>query len=73
MLTPLIVITIVILYFCVNFVKLSTCNKAIIKSWLDVCDYVAKQGIGGQVALQKGMQEKAIEFMKKGSEFYQKN
>jgi phosphomethylpyrimidine synthase len=38
----------------------------------DVRDYAAEQGIGEQEALQKGMQEKAIEFVKKGSEVYQK-
>jgi phosphomethylpyrimidine synthase len=38
----------------------------------DVRDYAAEQGIDEQAALQKGMQEKAIEFVKKGSEVYQK-
>ncbi|MDX1914866.1 MAG: phosphomethylpyrimidine synthase ThiC [Methylophilus sp.] len=38
----------------------------------DVRDYAAEQGIDEQEALQKGMQEKAIEFVKKGSEVYQK-
>ncbi|WP_020167286.1 MULTISPECIES: phosphomethylpyrimidine synthase ThiC [Methylotenera] len=38
----------------------------------DVRDYAAEQGIGEQEALQKGMQDKAIEFVKKGSEVYQK-
>jgi phosphomethylpyrimidine synthase len=38
----------------------------------DVRDYAAEQGIGEQEALAKGMQEKAIEFVKKGSEVYQK-
>ncbi|PPC94192.1 MAG: phosphomethylpyrimidine synthase ThiC [Methylotenera sp.] len=38
----------------------------------DVRDYAAEQGIGEEEALQKGMQEKAIEFVKKGSEVYQK-
>jgi phosphomethylpyrimidine synthase len=38
----------------------------------DVRDYATEQGIGEQEALQKGMQEKAIEFVKKGSEVYQK-
>ena len=38
----------------------------------DVRDYAAEQGIGEQEALQKGMQEKAIEFVKIGSEVYQK-
>lgn len=38
----------------------------------DVRDYADAQGIDAQEALQKGMQEKAIEFVKKGSEVYQK-
>ena len=38
----------------------------------DVRDYAAEQGLSEQDALQKGMQEKAIEFVKKGSEVYQK-
>ena len=38
----------------------------------DVRDYAAEQGINEQEALAKGMQEKAIEFVKKGSEVYQK-
>ena len=38
----------------------------------DVRDYAAEKGVSEQDALQKGMQEKAIEFVKKGSEVYQK-
>ncbi len=38
----------------------------------DVRDYADKLGVSNEVALQKGMQEKAIEFVKKGSEVYQK-
>ncbi len=38
----------------------------------DVRDYAATQGVSEQEALEKGMQEKAIEFVKKGSEVYQK-
>jgi phosphomethylpyrimidine synthase len=38
----------------------------------DVRDYAEAQGIDAQEALAKGMQEKAIEFVKKGSEVYQK-
>jgi len=38
----------------------------------DVRDFAASQGISEQEALQKGMQEKAVEFVKKGSEVYQK-
>jgi phosphomethylpyrimidine synthase len=38
----------------------------------DVRDYAAAKGVSEQEALSKGMQEKAIEFVKKGSEVYQK-
>ena len=38
----------------------------------DVRDYAEKLGIDEKEALQKGMQEKSIEFVKKGSEVYQK-
>jgi phosphomethylpyrimidine synthase len=38
----------------------------------DVRDYAAEKGISDEEALKKGMQEKSIEFMKKGSEVYQK-
>jgi len=38
----------------------------------DVRDYAAEQGIDETEALAKGMQEKAIEFVKRGSEVYQK-
>ena len=38
----------------------------------DVRDYANKKGVSEQEALQEGMQEKAIEFVKKGSKVYQK-
>ena len=38
----------------------------------DVRDYANKKGVTDQEALQKGMEEKAIEFVKKGSKVYQK-
>jgi phosphomethylpyrimidine synthase len=38
----------------------------------DVRDYAASQGISAEDALQKGMEEKAVEFVKKGAEVYQK-
>jgi phosphomethylpyrimidine synthase len=38
----------------------------------DVRDYAAKQGVDEQTALAKGMEEKAIEFVKKGAEIYSK-
>ncbi len=38
----------------------------------DVRDYAETQGVSDQEALNKGMQEKAIEFVKKGAEVYHK-
>ncbi|MEZ0246680.1 MAG: phosphomethylpyrimidine synthase ThiC [Methylophilaceae bacterium] len=38
----------------------------------DVRDYAASQGLSEEDALKQGMQEKAVEFVKKGSEVYQK-
>jgi len=38
----------------------------------DVRDYAEKQGVSEQEALQDGMQQKAIEFVKKGAEIYTK-
>jgi phosphomethylpyrimidine synthase len=38
----------------------------------DVRDYAATQGVSEEEALQKGMQEKAVEFVRKGAEVYQK-
>jgi phosphomethylpyrimidine synthase len=38
----------------------------------DVRDYAAEKGVSEQEALKKGMEEKSIEFVKKGSEVYQK-
>jgi phosphomethylpyrimidine synthase len=38
----------------------------------DVRDYAASQGLSDEEALKKGMQEKAVEFVKKGAEVYQK-
>ncbi len=38
----------------------------------DVRDYAAKKGISDTDALEKGMEEKSIEFVKKGAEVYQK-
>ncbi|HHC74721.1 MAG TPA: phosphomethylpyrimidine synthase ThiC, partial [Thiothrix sp.] len=36
----------------------------------DVREYAMKQGVSEQQALQTGMQEKAIEFVKTGAEIY---
>ena len=38
----------------------------------DVRDYAAQQGLSDEEALQKGMEVKAVEFVKSGSEVYQK-
>jgi phosphomethylpyrimidine synthase len=38
----------------------------------DVRDYAATQGVGEEAALKKGMEEKAIEFVKKGAQIYSK-
>jgi len=38
----------------------------------DVRDYAAAQGVSEQEALKKGMEQKAVEFVKKGAEIYQK-
>ncbi|MFZ9406880.1 MAG: phosphomethylpyrimidine synthase ThiC [Burkholderiaceae bacterium] len=38
----------------------------------DVRDYAAQTGVSEEQALQQGMQEKAIEFVKKGAEIYHK-
>ena len=38
----------------------------------DVRDYAAQQGVDAQTALKKGMEEKSIEFVKKGAEVYHK-
>ncbi len=38
----------------------------------DVRDYAAKQGIDEKAALAKGMEQKSIEFVKKGAEVYHK-
>ena len=38
----------------------------------DVRDYAASQGISAEDALKKGMEEKAVEFVKKGAEVFQK-
>ena len=38
----------------------------------DVRDYARTKGISEEEALKAGMQEKAVEFVKKGVEVYQK-
>ena len=36
----------------------------------DVRDYAAQHGMSAEQALTRGMQEKAVEFVKKGGEIY---
>ncbi|HXZ49709.1 MAG TPA: phosphomethylpyrimidine synthase ThiC [Usitatibacter sp.] len=38
----------------------------------DVRDFAAKHGVSAEEALRKGMEEKAVEFVKKGAEIYQR-
>ena len=38
----------------------------------DVRDYAQKQGVSAEEGLRKGMEEKAVEFVRKGSEIYSK-
>jgi len=38
----------------------------------DVRDYAAKLGVDDEAALARGMEAKAIEFVKKGGEIYSK-
>lgn len=38
----------------------------------DVRDYAAQIGVSETESLEKGMQEKAVEFIQKGAEIYQK-
>ncbi|MCB1909985.1 MAG: phosphomethylpyrimidine synthase ThiC, partial [Rhodocyclaceae bacterium] len=38
----------------------------------DVRDYAARQGIAEDQALERGMQEKAVEFVASGAEVYRK-
>jgi phosphomethylpyrimidine synthase len=38
----------------------------------DVRDFAAKQGFTEQEALEKGMEQKAVEFVRKGGEIYSK-
>lgn len=45
-------------------------SRAMTLPFQDVRDYAAKQGITVEYALQKSMQEKAVEFAKQGAEIY---
>jgi phosphomethylpyrimidine synthase len=47
-------------------------NFCSMKITQDVRDYAAAQGISEQEALDKGLEEKAIEFRETGAEIYRK-
>jgi phosphomethylpyrimidine synthase len=53
-----------------HFCSMCGPNFCSMKITQDVRDYAAKQGISEQEALEKGMQEKAVEFVKKGAQIY---
>ena len=38
----------------------------------DVREFAAKQGVSDEEALKKGMEVKAVEFVKQGAEIYQR-
>ena len=42
------------------------------KIWEEVRDFAAQQGVDEQAALAKGMEQKAEEFVKRGSQLYSK-
>jgi phosphomethylpyrimidine synthase len=39
----------------------------------DVRDFAAKHGVSDEEALKKGMETKAVEFVRKGAEIYQRS
>ncbi|MBD3669295.1 MAG: phosphomethylpyrimidine synthase ThiC [Gammaproteobacteria bacterium] len=55
-----------------HFCSMCGPNFCSMKITQDVREYAAKQGISEQEALEKGMEEKAIEFKKGGAEIYKK-
>jgi len=55
---------------CTHFCSMCGPNFCSMKISQDVRDYAAKQGISEQDALNKGMEEKAVQFLKTGSEIY---
>jgi phosphomethylpyrimidine synthase len=55
-----------------HFCSMCGPNFCSMKITQDVRDYAAKQGISEDEALQKGMQEQAVKFVKDGSEIYKK-
>jgi len=55
-----------------HFCSMCGPNFCSMKITQDVRDYAAKQGVSEQEALQKGMEEKAVQFVKDGAEIYKK-
>ncbi len=55
-----------------HFCSMCGPNFCSMKITQDVRDYAAKQGVTEQEALKKGMEEKAVQFVKGGSEIYKK-
>ncbi|ACL71584.1 thiamine biosynthesis protein ThiC [Thioalkalivibrio sulfidiphilus HL-EbGr7] len=53
-----------------HFCSMCGPNFCSMKITQDVRDYAVKQGISEQEALEKGMQEKAVEFVNKGAQIY---
>jgi phosphomethylpyrimidine synthase len=53
-----------------HFCSMCGPNFCSMKITQDVRDYAAKRGVSEQEALEKGMQEKATEFVRKGAEIY---
>ena len=54
-----------------HFCSMCGPNFCSMKISQDVRDFAAKQGVSEQEALDKGMKEKSVEFMKSGGEIYQ--
>ncbi|RRQ21603.1 phosphomethylpyrimidine synthase ThiC [Thiohalobacter thiocyanaticus] len=55
-----------------HFCSMCGPNFCSMKITQDVRDYAAKQGISEDEALEKGLEEKAVEFRKQGAEIYRK-
>jgi len=55
-----------------HFCSMCGPNFCSMKITQDVRDYAAKQGVSEQAALEKGMEAKAVEFVKAGAEIYSK-
>lgn len=55
-----------------HFCSMCGPNFCSMKITQDVRDFAAKQGISETEALKKGMQEKAVEFVKQGAQIYKK-